>query len=153
MPPGRRAEVHVELSPVSEAPPGPGRPAPGRGGTPFPAAGGAVRAGGAALLLLVCLAVAALLAPLAFEGRVMPGVRALGVPLGGLDRAAAGERLRPEVAALLESRPRLTLGDDEVAFPASAFGDPTSLTEDLVARAYARGREGPFAGVRVLAHV
>ena len=53
--------------------------------------------------------------------------------------------------ALLESAPRLSVGEAEVAVPASAFGDPEDLTAELVARAYARGREGPFAAVGALA--
>ena len=149
--------MRIELTPVSENAPEPRRPDSGAAAASAPAPRATARARGAALLLLgfgfaltVTLAAAGLLAPVAFQGRMMPGVRAQGVALGGLDRAAASERLRPEVAALLETAPRLTVGEDEVAVPASAFGDPEALTSELVARAYARGREGPFAALGAL---
>jgi lipoprotein-anchoring transpeptidase ErfK/SrfK/vancomycin resistance protein YoaR len=95
------------------------------------------------LVALVAL-VAALAIPLAYRDRVLPGVQALGIDLGGLPRDQALARLSTRTAELLERRPVLLLDEREIDLPDSAFGDPGSLALGLLDRAVAVGRERPL---------
>lgn len=54
---------------------------------------------GTLLLGAVSVVAASLAVDVAHAGRIMPGVRVAGVPLAGLDRAAAEDRLRAELPA------------------------------------------------------
>ena len=90
-----------------------------------------------------------MLAALAFRDRVLPGVQALGLDLGGLHRQEAGQRLGDRVDALLGQRPVLLLDGREVDLPPSAFGERDALAGGLLERALEVGRERPLAGMTV----
>ncbi len=92
-----------------------------------------------------------MLAALAFRDRVLPGVQALGLDLGGLHRQEAGQRLGDRVDALLGQRPVLLLDGREVDLPPSAFGERDAIAGGLLERALEVGRERPLAGMTVAA--
>jgi vancomycin resistance protein YoaR len=103
------------------------------------------------LLTLGLCAVSAVLAALAFRDRVLPGVQALGLDLGGLHRQEAGQRLVDRVDTLLGQRPILILDGREVDLPPHAFGERDTLAHGLLERALDVGRERPLAGMAVAA--
>ncbi|HEX2514583.1 MAG TPA: hypothetical protein VH257_07735, partial [Chloroflexota bacterium] len=154
--------MRVELIPVSGQGPGQGpsqepAPAPPEAspdddspsrsrGTPT------LRAAVSVLLLALGLCAASVvLAALAFRDRVLPGVQALGLDLGGLHRQEAGQRLGDRVDALLGQRPLLILDGREVDLPPHAFGERDALAGGLLERALEVGRERPLAGMTVAA--
>jgi vancomycin resistance protein YoaR len=103
---------------------------------------------GFALGLLGTLAVAALTAALAGlsvgwlnEGRILPGVRAAGVPLAGLDRGAAEARLRAALPSLSSGSATLVAEDETVSVPYARFGRGYDAAS-MAGQAYAVGRSG-----------
>src|SRR2546428_9787964 len=65
------------------------------------------RAGIALLLLLLLLLLAMIGLSVAYDGRVLPGVRVAGVPVGGLSPEAARERLAQQAGAIAARRGEL----------------------------------------------
>jgi vancomycin resistance protein YoaR len=73
----------------------------------------------AALLLAIG---AAIVIGFANEGRVLPGVQVGGVHLGGMDRAAALERLQSTLPSLAAGTATLVVGDDRVQIAYAQVG-------------------------------
>ena len=92
------------------------------------------------LILAVLVAVGAALAiGMANEGRVLPGVRVGGVPVGGLDRSAAEARLRAALPALPDATATLSVGGDATPVRLTDLGrayDPAAMAD----AAFAAGR-------------
>ena len=89
------------------------------------------------------------------SGRIMPGVRVAGVAVGGLDRAAAEQRLQSELPSLASGELTLTVDGTGVSVPYADLGRGYRLDAMLDA-AFAVARSGNLAGdavarVRVLA--
>ncbi len=96
-------------------------------------------------LLLLLLALALLGAVAAWEmwhtSRIYPGVTVGGLPVGGLTRAQASERLQRELYAYPLPPVTVTMGDQ--AWPLSTLQTPvTADLDDAVNRAYLYGRTG-----------
>jgi vancomycin resistance protein YoaR len=109
-------------------------------------------------LLLGMLAVAGASATLAIShaDRVMPGVSVAGVPIGGLDRAAAISRLEAQLPSLDDGTLTLQIDGVERTFPVADLGRSYDH-EATVAAAFAVARSGnPLADgvtrLRTLAH-
>ncbi|HEX2326669.1 MAG TPA: peptidoglycan binding domain-containing protein, partial [Chloroflexota bacterium] len=150
--------MRVELIPVAgqgpaqEPAPTPPATSPGDDSTSRSRGTPTLRAAVSVLLLALGLcAVFGVLAGLAFRDRVLPGVQALGLDLGGLHRQEAGQRLGDRVDALLGQRPVLLLDGREVDLPPHAFGERDALAGGLLERALEVGRERPLAGMTVAA--
>ena len=92
------------------------------------------------LILAVLVAVGAALAiGMANEGRVLPGVRVGGVPVGGLERSAAEARLRAALPALPDATATLSVGGDATPVRLTDLGrayDPAAMAD----AAFAAGR-------------
>lgn len=99
----------------------------------------ATLAAGLALLSLVSIAVG-----VAASGRIMPGVRVAGVPVGGLDRAAAEQRLRAELPSLTTGELTLTVDGSGVALPYADLGRGYRL-DAMIDAAFAVARSGELA--------
>ncbi|HEX2037906.1 MAG TPA: peptidoglycan binding domain-containing protein [Chloroflexota bacterium] len=102
-------------------------------------------------VLLLGVPAAGLAYGLAFANRILPGVHALALDLGGLTEAEAQARLVPAIERLIEQRPVLHVsgvdggGPQELAIPAAAFGDAETMAAGLAAAARRAGRETPLA--------
>jgi vancomycin resistance protein YoaR len=88
-------------------------------------------------------------------GRIMPGVHVAGVPVGGLDRAAAHARLAAELPSATAGALRLSVDGQPVEIPFSELGRAYAV-DDMLDAAFGVARSGDLVSdaisrVRVLA--
>jgi len=93
---------------------------------------------------------------MAYEGRVMPGVRVGGVAIGGLDRAAAEARLRDSLPSLTSGTVTVVIDGAPVPVPYEQLGRGYRIDE-MLDTAFAVARSGNpltdgVARVRTLLH-
>ncbi len=96
----------------------------------------------ATMVLALGALLAASAAIAAFTGdRSLPGVRAAGVDIGGLDRGAARERLQAQLPSLSSGQATIAVGHEEVSVPYAGIGRRYDLDAMLNA-AFGVGRSG-----------
>jgi vancomycin resistance protein YoaR len=74
-------------------------------------------------------------------GRIMPGVRIGGVEVGGLERAAASERLTADLPSLTAGSLSVRIGDEAVDVPLAQLGRSWD-TDSMLDAAYGVARSG-----------
>jgi vancomycin resistance protein YoaR len=92
--------------------------------------------------VLVFAAAAGVGLELSGNNRILPGVRVLGVPLGGMTRDEAANALGPRTAAILDQTIELNAGARQWSTSPRALGAQLDPAE-LAAAAYALGHTGP----------